>query len=363
MSTPPQDLAPWLDLQAEALDAGEAEASRALLGRLAAAGRFGIGVPVDLGGSGGSLGDAVEAIADTARHSLTAAFVFWGQRAFIEYLLHSPNEALRERSLPELLGGRRAGATGLSNAMKFLSGIEALGLSARGSGPWRLQGCVPWATNLHTAGFAVALAVARDEPGAAPFVAAVPSERAGLTRSADLDLLGLRGSQTASLDLSDLDLGPEDLIHPDAQHFLPRVRPAFLGLQCGLSLGLAAASLDAAQALLGPARAVLGAPLAEARQRLHAHRQALLQGLAEGRFLHQAAELFRLRIALAEDVQAALQLELLASGGKAYHRSFSSGQPALGFARRWRESAFVPIITPSLSQLQGELARQQQAAA
>lgn len=363
MSAHPQDLAPWLDANAQALDAGEDAASHALLGHLAGSGHFAIGVPTALGGAGGSLSDAVEAIAETARHSLTAAFVFWGQRAFIEYLLHSPNTALRERSLPELLSGRRAGATGLSNAMKFLSGIEALGLSARGSGPWRLQGRVPWATNLHPAGFSVALAVARDEPGVPAFVAAVPSEREGLSRSADLDLLGLRGSQTASLDLRDLTLGPEDLIHPDAQHFLPRVRPAFLGLQCGLSLGLAAAALDAAQDLLGQARAVLGAPLSAVRQQLQVHRQALHEGLAEGRFLHEPAELFRLRIALAQDVQEALQLELLASGGKAYHRSFASGQPALGFARRWRESAFVPIITPSLSQLQGELARQQRAAA
>ena len=34
-----------------------------------------------------------------------------------------------------------------------------------------------------------------------------------------------------------------------------------------------------------------------------------------------------------------------------------------GFARRWRESAFVPIVTPSLVQLRAELQRQAEAKA
>jgi hypothetical protein len=48
-------------------------------------------VPAAQGGSGGTTADAIEAIAAVAERSLTAAFVFWGQRTFIEYLLHSPN--------------------------------------------------------------------------------------------------------------------------------------------------------------------------------------------------------------------------------------------------------------------------------
>jgi len=48
-----------------------------------------------------------------------------------------------------------------------------------------------------------------------------------------------------------------------------------------------------------------------------------------------------------------IQLELQASGGKAY-----LSEHGAGFARRWRESAFVPIVTPSLVQLRTELNRQ-----
>ena len=70
------------------------------------------------------------------------------------------------------------------------------------------------------------------------------------------------------------------------------------------------------------------------------------------------ARLFRIRIGLAEAAANAVQLELQASGGKAY-----LSEHGAGFARRWRESAFVPIVTPSLVQLRAELQRQAEAKA
>jgi hypothetical protein len=45
-------------------------------------------------------------------------------------------------------------------------------------------------------------------------------------------------------------------------------------------------------------------------------------------------------------------LELQSLGGKAYVCSTQRG-----FARRWREAAFIPILTPSVTQLQAALAR------
>jgi hypothetical protein len=63
--------------------------------------------------------------------------------------------------------------------------------------------------------------------------------------------------------------------------------------------------------------------------------------------------MFRLRIALAANVAQAVMLELQASGGRAYLVDRDRN-----FARRWRESAFVPIITPSVTQLEAELQKQ-----
>ena len=76
-------------------------------------------------------------------------------------------------------------------------------------------------------------------------------------------------------------------------------------------------------------------------------------GLRAGTYVGAAARLFELRIALAEIAQEAVTLELQASGGRAY-----LAKPGESFARRWREAAFVPIITPSLVQLKAALATQ-----
>lgn len=351
-AAPGSTLGGWLDEHAEALDQGICD-PEALLPRLAAGDCFGRGVAEALGGSGGTLGDAVEGIAWLAEHSLTAAFVCWGQRAFIEYLLQSPNAGLRDRLLPSLLKGQLAGATGLSNAMKFLSGLEQLQIEARRTEQgWRLDGCMPWVTNLRKSGFVVAGAVARAGE-ARPFVTALASHSSGLRRSPDLQLMGLQGSNTAALNLTDVELSEDWLLHEEARLYLPRVRPAFLGLQCGLAIGLARRSLAEAQRLEGEGRRALQAELDNLAEALQLSVRLLHEGLANDRFIDRPADLFRLRIALAEQAATAVQLELQASGGGAYLRERGDA-----FARRWREAAFVPIVTPSLTQLRGELARQ-----
>jgi alkylation response protein AidB-like acyl-CoA dehydrogenase len=350
MSTPA--LAHWLDTHAQALDLGTCEPEQ-VLPQLAVADVLRIGVATDQGGLGGDVAEAVEAVADVARHSLAAAFVFWGQRAFIEYLLHSPNQRLREQLLPNLLDGTLAGATGLSNAMKFLSGIEALQVRATPQeGGWSLDGRLHWVTNLRKSGFVVAAAI-EPEPGAKPFVLAIPDAASGLLRSDDLQLMGLQSSNTAALDFRQVELTRDWLLHDDARQFLPAVRPAFLGLQCGLSIGLARRSLEAVEAHLHVTRSVLADELREQREHLELAVGELKHGLLDGRFLSQPAALFRLRIALAEAASNAVQLELQASGGKAFLSEHGSA-----FARRWRESAFIPIVTPSLVQLRAELQRQ-----
>lgn len=365
MASPlPCELAAFLKDEAEALDRNDVAAD-AVVPQLGRSGLLREGVPQALGGAGSALSHGIEAVAAVAERSLAAAFVFWGQRAFIEYVVHADAAALREHRLPALLQGEHAGATGLSNAMKFLPGIEGLGVRARAAaagGGFLLDGAVPWATNLRSPGFTVAVAVARegDAGDAQPLVVALPHDRAGVARSADFDLLGLRGTRTAALSLAEVPIGDDDRLARDGRGWLPQRRPAFLGLQCGMSIGLARASLAAARQQAGGAIAVLGAPLEALAEELHSATAELKAGVDDGRFVATPLRLFELRIRLAEIALAAVQLELQASGGRAYHLD----QP-LGFARRWREAAFVPIVTPSLAQLQGELVkhRARQAAA
>ncbi|MDH3064853.1 acyl-CoA/acyl-ACP dehydrogenase [Achromobacter insolitus] len=351
----PADLNAWLQQHAEALDDGSLDAAT-VLPRLAAADMLRHGVPAARGGLPGTdIGDAIEAVARLAELSVAAAFVAWSQRVFIEYLLRSPNTELADAWLTPLLNGEQAGATALSNAMKFLSGIESLQIAARAAGDeWVLDGHMPWVTNLRPQGFLVAAAVSA--PDGTPAVVALPDSIAGLTRSPDLPLLGLQSSNTAALDVRDVRIGREWLIHADARQYLPQARPAFAGMQCGLSIGLARGALRAAdQAAQGqPARGILGQPLEALRAQLDALTAGLIEGVRNESFVAEPWRLFEIRIALAEAAQQAVQLELQASGGAAYLLPAGAD-----FGRRWREAAFLPIVTPSLVQLKTELAKRQ----
>jgi alkylation response protein AidB-like acyl-CoA dehydrogenase len=351
MSVLPDELRRWLSARADALDAAPAEAEP-LVPQLAAYGLFGVGVPESLGGSGGRIGDAVARLSALAELSVTAAFVYWSQRTFIEYVLATPLASWRERWLGPLLAGEVAGATGLSNAMKFLAGIEELQVGvSRGSGGLLLDGVAPWVTNLRRSGFMVAVAVRAPE-GDAPWIVALPGGRAGVQRSADLRLLGLGASDTAALRFERVSIDSSDVLHADGRVFIGGVRPAFLGLQCGLALGLARASVRLATELAAGRTASLASRVRALSERLEAQAQLLEDGLADGRFTGSPAELFTIRIRLARLAQEAVELELAASGGRAYLADLDRG-----FARRWREVAFLPILTPSLVQLEQELAR------
>ncbi len=351
----PQDLRDWLARHADALDDGSQDAAT-VLPRLAAAGLFRYGVPEARGGRPDTdIGDAIEAVSQVAELSVASAFVAWGQRVFIEYLLTSPNTALAQDWLAPLLSGERAGATALSNAMKFLSGIESLQIGARqAGGQWVLDGRMPWVTNLRPQGFLVAAAVTA--PDGTPAVVALPHDIEGLVRSPDLSLLALQSSNTAAIDVRGVRIGPEWLIHADARQYLPQARPAFAGLQCSLSIGLARRALQAAEEVgQGQAsRGILAQPLHALRAQVRELTDSLVAGVRSGRFVAEPWALFEIRIALAEAANQAVLLELQASGGAAYLRPGGAG-----FARRWREAAFLPIVTPSLVQLKTELAKRQ----
>lgn len=353
----PTEFLDWAESSADGLDTG-AEGPDAVLPRLAEAGLVAAGVPQAQGGAGGDIVDAVAAIAATAEASLTAAFVLWGQRTYVEYLLQSPNRQLGEKLLPGLLDGRLAGASALSNAMKFLAGLEPLQIAARRDGEsFVLDGKMPWVTNLRPQAFHVAAAVDRADGGPA-FVASLAHDDEGVERSADLSLLGLRSSNTAAVKIAGLRIGADRVLCDNAAEWLPVVRPAFTGLQCGMSIGLARRALAEAGNSIGSGRNVLAEPLLDANTRLDRAESRLFAGLRSRKFEADAVSLFELRIVLAEIVAEAVSLELQATGGRAYLAG-----PGKAFARRWREAAFVPLITPSLTQLKTAILSQEKEAA
>jgi alkylation response protein AidB-like acyl-CoA dehydrogenase len=324
--------------------------SRHSLQLLADLGWLGLGIPEAIGGAGGTRLEAIEAIAHTAEDCLTSGFVFWCQRAFAEYLAASDNPWLQRELLPAVVRAERFGATGLSNAMKHLAGIESLRVRARWQGDrLHLNGYLPWASNLVPGNFVVAVA-AETEAGEA-IVAAVPADAPGLGRSDDLELLGLRGSNTAALTLDEVTIDRAWVISDRAREFLPAIRPSFLLLQCGLGLGVARSALRTVRSALGDRPHILRDRFDWQAHRYDELAAALgcLAALADFG-ASETRQLFRIRIALTRLAVEAIGLELEAQGGAAYLTPSRT-------ARRWREVAFLPVLTPSLVQLETELAR------
>lgn len=343
------NLQSFLESRANAMNDGHTDLGSAIA-HLAKEDLFRAGIPQSLGGQGNSFSEAMSLLADVAYHCLTSAFVFWGQRVFAEYLVQSDNAWLKQTLLPRILSGECHGATGLSNAIKNLAGIEALQVQAQlEDNNIVLNGVLPWISNVPNNRFVAAAASQGKE--SAVHIVAFPANAEGLHRSDDLKLLGLRASATARLELRNVRLDTQWLIAEDGTAFLNRVRALFLLLQCGLSVGLIRRILDEVERL-HPRESSLKKRHGAASVAFEKLKSDWL-ALATADFIHGSdsiKNLFRTRIALSDLALSVIHLELQAVGGRGYLQSS-------GTERRWREIAFIPVVTPSVTQLANELTK------
>src|SRR5690625_2266323 len=144
----------WLDEHAEAMDQQPGYAAE-VLQQMAPHGLFELGLCERLGGRpDSSFRDALTALIAVAKHSLNAAFILWAQRGVIGLLARQPDHPLTQTLLPLLLSGRVAGAPGLSNLIKFGSGLEPLQVGAQPfQSGWELNGQLPWVSNAQQENF------------------------------------------------------------------------------------------------------------------------------------------------------------------------------------------------------------------
>lgn len=254
--------------------------------------------------------------------------------------------------MEKLLSGEYAGATALSNAVKYLSDLEELNVRIlEENGNYYLKGRLPWVTNARRDRFlTIFVAGFADDPSQS-YVVAVPSDAENYSRSEDLEFVSLQGGNTAALTFNKVSLKEEWILSRDAHQFLAQNRPAFLGYQFGLAFGLAERSLSEVEKELGK-RGVLKEEWLHQVEQLDDIRHSLYQGLSEeSYFVRNPRELFQLRIDIVDVVAQSLLLELQAGGGRGY---FSKS--TFGFIRRWNEGAFLPIVSPSAVQLRHILA-------
>lgn len=346
----PSAVGDFIASEADALDAGDAEARRHVEA-VAAAGLSGLGAPSN---HDGRLAEMAELVAEVAFASTSSAFSLWAHRMTIEYLTIAPNP-WGEAALAELQRGTAVGATGMASAFKHAAGCGSLDVAATPvDGGFVLSGRLPWASNLHADTVLVTAAAVTD--GREIVIGLRPGED-GVRFGDAPDLLALGSTASASVIIDDVFVPEARVLTDDLLGFLAVARPTFLVLQSAMCVGLARRCLaESADRLTG-----VNASVAEHAETLDARLASLaatIQATA-GRIGGDSpvgkAALLTLRLAAAEIATDAAALELRVAGGRAYTRTS-------GTNRRFREAAFIPVQSPSETQLRWELRRIQHAA-
>jgi alkylation response protein AidB-like acyl-CoA dehydrogenase len=316
--------------------------------------REGLALLAELGLPEADVERSAELISLVARHDLASAFSAWAHRMTIEYVGLAPRGSSLHRLLPELRAGTLLGATALAaGTARHLSGAP-LPVTYRElpGGELRLDGRIPWASNLLPPFVAVTAVAHADDPEKA-FIVALSDQTPGLSLAPYPDLLALGATGSTSVGLEDARVPGSWLVSAELGSFIDGILPRFLLLQSAFCLGLAGAALDAASANQSPLNSVLqpelerlASQLDGARARLRASAQRVDRDGPAG---IDRRELLNFRLSAALLAGEAVRTELASAGGRGFMRASAT-------ARRVREAAFLPVQAPTEVQLRWLLA-------
>ncbi len=323
---------------------------------LGAAGGFSAFVPREFGGQGLSLARQIEVTTAVAAQCGSTAFLVWCQSVSAWYLLHSPNDEVRERYLAPVAKGELLSGSGMSNTVKHLAGIEKIYLRARRDGDdYIIDGFVPWVSNLGSGHLLISAAEVAEE-GYIMF--AVRCDTPGVQLRPCPEFSGMNGTQTLVLNFDGARVSAADIIaHPHQfEDYMARIKPGFVLGQVGMGLGVAEGCLETihrCNASRNTTRANVNVflddqedALAEELRKLKA-RAAIYAAQTQG---GQAAlvNVLRLRAQASELALRAANSAVLHAGARGYVMN----NPA---QRRLREAVFVSIVTPALKHLRKEI--------
>lgn len=324
--------------RARDLDAGQTD-TRVDIAAAGAAGLLGRGV-VD-----GSLASMIDVLERVSAVSLSAGFSLWAQRMAIEYVARSP-EPLREQHLASLLSGERIGVTAMAAGLKQVAGLGEVPITGRrGRAGVVATGPIRWASNVYDE----SLIVLPVRTGDRTLVAVVDADAPGVEIRSAPDLIGLGATASTSLELVDVTIGAESVISDDLTAFVRGIRPVFLLLQSAFCSGAIGAALDGAVGSLAGVNEVFRPEFDDRTAEFESIR-ARLATFAADPTTPSPADLIRLRLDAARTAVAASRLEATVRGGAGYATASATN-------RRFRETAFIPIQSPSEGQLRWELAQ------
>ncbi|WP_462418788.1 acyl-CoA dehydrogenase family protein [Kytococcus sp. Marseille-QA3725] len=327
---------------AAAVDRGERDAFRSLAeaaGRALSLGRGGATTAGDLRGQ-------VAVLRALGERCTATAFSLWGHRMGVEY--HDAAGA----ELPEAaLTGQVPLSSAMAPLFKAAAGLGPVPVEAQAlpGGGLRLDGRIPWASNLLPGG-EVVLPVRVAGTADAVSVVRVATDDAALSVRHLSGLTALDATASGSLTLEGVEIGPERVLTEDGAALRERVTAPMLGLQSAFCLGLSAAALDAAeQCLQGPESEVFSDDHAALTAELDAL-TGRLDALAATPDTATRHEIVSLRLAAAHLTGSTTTLERRVAGGRGF--ALRSGT-----SRRVREAEFLPVQSPTEGHLRVLLRR------
>jgi alkylation response protein AidB-like acyl-CoA dehydrogenase len=329
---------------------------RDILKSLGAAGGFSAHL-----GPGAAVGDyalAIRAMAEVSAVCGATGFMVWCQQVCGLYLQQSGNPALTGAVLAQHASGARLGGTGMSNPMKAYAGIEPLLLKATPvPGGYRVNGTLPWISNLGPDHYSGTLAAVDVAAGAAPreimFLLRCDAPGAELRNCPSFS--AMEGTNTWAIRCNDVFIGADELIADPAKPWVGRIRAGFILLQTGFGLGVTQGAIDAMWRV-EPALGHVNQFLEDRPDELQAELDGLWQridALALTPFDTSKDYVISVLDARAHASELALraaQSSLLHAGARGYLLSSD-------VQRRVRESHFVAIVSPAIKHLRKEIAR------
>jgi alkylation response protein AidB-like acyl-CoA dehydrogenase len=327
---------------------------RELLQSLGAAGAYAAHI-----GAGLQAGDymaAIRAMSEVSRVCGASGFMVWCQQVCGLYMQQSGNPALTGDRLLAHSRGARLGATGMSNPMKAYAGIEKLLLRATPvPGGWRVNGTLPWVSNLGPDHYAGVLAGIDDGGPARELMFLLPCDAPGVELRDCPSFSAMEGTNTWAIRCTEVFIGAAAVLAEPAQPYIARIRGAFILLQTGFGLGVAQGAIDSmwrVEPQLGHVNRFLEDRPDELQDELDAL-TARIARLAQDPFSsarEHFIDVLDVRAHASELALRAAQSALLHAGARGYLLSSE-------VQRRVRESHFVAIVTPAIKHLRKEIAR------
>jgi alkylation response protein AidB-like acyl-CoA dehydrogenase len=292
------------------------------------------------------LTDGVFLVEETARTCMTTAFNLWCHLTASAYLRKSDNEFLRSQVLPLLENGSMLGGTGLSNPMKYYSGLENLCLKARRSGSgYIISGKLPNVSNLGPGhGFGIIASV--DEYNR--IMAFVQCSSKGLSLKEKINYIGLNGSATYMCEFDEVFVPNNWIISEHADEFVTGIRSQFLLYQIPLGLGVTSAAIRSMDKTkykqAGSSRYLKDRPDLLERDLLPL-REATYLLAAQNIHDLKWHDTVQVRLEVSYLTLRAVQAGMLHSGGAGYLQYSNE-------SRRLREAYFLANLTPTIKHLE-----------